>query len=105
MYKIGVIGDRDGVLGFLAVGFSVFEADGVESATRHLHRMARSGEYGVILIAERYAAEMEEAIGAYRDQPIPAIVSIPDASGAKGYGMNQLRRAVERAVGADILDQ
>ena len=37
------------------------------------------------------------------DLPIPAIVSIPGQEGSMGYGMNNLRRAVERAVGADIL--
>ncbi len=105
MYKIGVIGNRDAILGFMAVGFSAVEADSAESASKHLHRMARSGEYGVIFITENYAKDMEEAMGAYRDLPIPAIVSIPDESGSAGYGMNNLRRAVERAVGVDILDQ
>ena len=105
MYKIGVIGNRDAVLGFMAVGFSVVEADSTETAVKHLNRMVRSGEYGVIFITENYAMEMEEAIGAYRDLPIPAIVSIPDERGSSGYGMNSLRRAVERAVGVDILEK
>ena len=105
MYKIGVIGNRDAILGFLSVGFAAFEADSVETATRVLHRIARSGEYGVIFVTENYAKDMEEAIGVYRDHPIPAIVPIPDESGSSGYGMNNLRRAVERAVGVDILDK
>ena len=105
MYKIGVIGNRDAVLGFMAIGFSVFEADGTEAATKRLNAMVRSGEYGVIFITENYASEMEEAIAAYSDLPIPAIVSIPGEGGSMGYGMNNLRRAVERAVGVDILDK
>ena len=103
MYKVGVIGNRDAVLGFMAVGFSVFEADGVESATKRLHEMAKSGEYGVIFITENYAMQMEEEIARYRDLPIPAVVSIPGEGGSLGYGMNSLRHAVERAVGVDIL--
>ena len=105
MYKIGVIGNRDAVMGFMSVGFSAFEADSAETAARILHRLVRSGEYGVIFVTENYAKDMEDAIGAYRDHPIPAIVSIPDESGSSGYGMNNLRRAVERAVGVDILDK
>ena len=105
MYKIGVIGNRDAALCFMAVGFSVFEADSPEEAARHLNRMVRSGEYGVIFITENYASRMEETIGAYREQTIPAIVSIPDESGSSGYGMSSLRRAVVRAVGVDILDK
>ena len=105
MYKIGVIGKRDAVLGFMSVGFSAYEADSVETAAKHLHRMVRSGDYGVIFITENYAKEMEDIIGAYRDLPIPAIVSIPDESGSSGYGMENLRQSVVRAVGVDILDQ
>ena len=47
--------------------------------------------------------QLEEELVRYRDLPIPAIVSIPGQEGSSGYGMNNLRRAVERAVGTDIL--
>ena len=105
MYKIGVIGDRDAVVGFMAVGFSAFGVDSAESAAECLNRMARSGEYGVIFITERYASQIEDTIGAYGDLPIPAIVSIPDPNGSEGYGMNRLRQSVVRAVGVDILEK
>lgn len=103
MYKIGIIGSRDAVLGFMALGFSVHEAATVEDAAKELHDMARSQEYGVIFLTEDYAARMEEEMARYRDLPLPAIVSIPGQGGSTGYGMNNLRHAVERAVGADIL--
>ena len=103
MYKIGIIGSRDAVLGFMALGFSVHEAATVEEAAKELHDMARSQEYGVIFLTEDYAARMEDEMARYRDLPLPAIVSIPGQGGSTGYGMNNLRHAVERAVGADIL--
>ena len=103
MYKIGIIGSRDAVMGFMALGFSVHEASSVEAATRELHAMAKTGEYGVIFITENYASQMEDETARYRDVPLPAVVSIPGQEGSTGYGMNNLRHAVERAVGADIL--
>lgn len=103
MYKIGIIGKRDAVQGFMALGFSVHEADTVSDAARELHAMARSQEFGVIFITENFAMELEEDMARYRDLPIPAVVSVPGQEGSMGYGMNNLRRAVERAVGADIL--
>ncbi len=103
MYKVGIIGNRDAVQGFMALGFSVHEAATAEDAARELHAMAKSGEFGVIFLTERYAMELEEETARYRDLPIPAIVSIPGQEGSLGYGMNNLRHAVERAVGADIL--
>ena len=103
MYKIGIIGRRDAVLGFMALGFSVHEAETVEDASRELHSMARSGEFGVIFLTENFAKDMESDLARYRDLPTPAVVSIPGQEGSTGYGMNNLRHAVERAVGADIL--
>lgn len=103
MYKIGIIGERDSVLAFMALGFSVHEADTVERAEQILHPLVKSGEYAVIYLVENYAAQMEEATAKYKDLPLPAITVIPGVSGGSGYGMANIRTAVERAVGADIL--
>lgn len=103
MYKIGIIGERDSVLGFMALGFAVHEATDVEEATLKLHELVRSEEYAVIFITEHYAMQMEETISLYKEHPLPAIVSIPGKEGSVGFGMNNIRSAVERAVGADIL--
>jgi V/A-type H+-transporting ATPase subunit F len=35
--------------------------------------------------------------------PLPAITVIPSSKGSRGYGMANIKSAVERAVGADIL--
>ncbi len=103
MYKIAMIGDRDSVLGFMALGFAVFEAEAPDVAGAILSRLARSGEYAVIFLTEALARELDEVISHYKDQPLPAITVIPSRAGSEGYGMGQIRRAVERAVGADIL--
>lgn len=103
MYKIGIIGRRDTVLAFMALGFSVHEAESVEDATRQLHVLARSGEYAVLFLTEDFAAQMQEETDRYKDQPLPAVISIPAQNGSTGFGRNSIRSAVERAVGADIL--
>lgn len=103
MYKIAIIGERDSVLGFMALGFSVHEAGDVAEATKTLHTLAKSGEYAVIFLTESYAMQMEEETDRYKDMPLPAVVSIPGQGGSTGFGMNNIRSAVERAVGADIL--
>ena len=103
MYKIGIIGERDSVLGFMALGFSVHEAADVGEAERLLHTLVKSGEYAVIFIVENYAVKLEEDIAKYKDLPLPAITVIPGVMGGNGYGMANIKTAVERAVGADIL--
>lgn len=103
MYKIGIIGDRDTVLGFMALGFAVEDVTSGEEAAKKLHTMAKSGEYAVIFITENYAVQIEEDMNRYKDMPLPAVISVPGQGGSTGYGMNNIRSAVERAVGADIL--
>lgn len=103
MYKIGVIGDRESVLGYRALGFDVQEAADVEAAKSILHRLARDERYAVIFLVEDYACRMEEEVSRYDSQPQPAVICIPGKGGTNGYGMANIRGAVERAVGADIL--
>ena len=42
-------------------------------------------------------------IAKYETLRIPAIVPIPGSDGGYGAGLNNVKRAVEKAVGADIL--
>lgn len=103
MYKIGIIGEREGVLGFMALGFSVHEAENTETAGKILRTLVKSGEYAIIYVVENYAIALEEEIAKYKDMPLPAITVIPATTGSNGYGMASIKSAVERAVGADIL--
>ena len=102
VYKIGVIGDRESVLGFMTVGFSVFVADNKEKAREELLAAAKQ-DFAVIFITEEYAIELKEDIDKFTSKPLPAIICIPSKAGSKGYGMNSIKESVENAVGADIL--
>jgi V/A-type H+-transporting ATPase subunit F len=103
MYKIGILGARDAVLGFMALGFAVHEVSDAEEAAKKLHTLVRSGEYAIIYLTEDYAVLLQDVCEQYKDLPLPAIISIPGQNGSTGFGMNNIRSAVERAVGADIL--
>ena len=103
MYKIGIIGERDSVMGFMAIGFAVHEAPDPETAARILHQLARDESYAIIFIVENYAKVISEDIARSKDSPLPAVISIPGREGTDGSGMAAIKSAVERAVGADIL--
>ena len=45
MYKIGMIGERDSVIGYMALGFAVHEAEDADAARAVLHKLAKDGEY------------------------------------------------------------
>jgi V/A-type H+-transporting ATPase subunit F len=103
MHKIGVLGDKDSILGFKALGLAVFPVTNKNQAADTLHRLAKE-EYAVIYITEQVAQEIQQHIDQYKDSRLPAIVPIPGNQGTLGIGMGNLQKAVERAVGANILD-
>lgn len=100
MYKIGIVGPRERVMCFMAAGFTVYEAGDAESAAQSLRRAADDG-CAVIYVVPSLATEIAGEIARYANRPIPAVIPLPEAGG--GYGITQMRSAVERAVGADII--
>lgn len=103
MYKIGIIGDRESVLCFSALGFTIFEVNDAKSAATVLKNAAESKEFAILFIVEDLAAQIDETIDRYKDLSLPAITVIPGRGGSTGYGLANIKKAVERAVGADIL--
>ena len=101
-YKIAALGDRDSVLGFRALGLEVFPAEDVEEAKAALRRLAREN-YAIVYLTEGYAKDMAPEIARYKDALTPAVILIPGREGSLGIGMDAVKTAVERAVGADIL--
>ena len=100
--KIAVVGDKDSVMLFKAVGLEVRYAQNVRDAEQAIHSLARDG-YPVIYVTEQVAEQAAEAIALYDTSTFPAIIPIPDKDGIKGIGMQGIRKNVEKAVGADIL--
>ena len=56
-WKIAVLGDRESVMGFKALGLEVCPAETVEEAKTILHRLAKEN-CAVVYLTEQYAAEM-----------------------------------------------
>ena len=107
MYKIAVLGDRDSVLGFKALGLDTFFAEDADQARHTLQQLARPAaggaeEYALIYITEQLASLLQEEIARYNTSVTPAIILIPGKGGSLGLGAQALQSAVERAVGADI---
>ena len=102
MYKIAAMGDKDSVLGFKALGLEVCPVDSPEQGREALHRMAKEN-YAIIYMTEQLAAQLPQEVARYKDALTPAIILIPGRQGSLGIGKNNIQRAIERAVGADIL--
>lgn len=103
MYRIAVMGDRDSVMGFRALGLDVFPTETSAEGRTKLHELGK-GDYAVIYMTESLAQELIVEVNQYKDSVTPAVIVIPSKSGSMGVGMAALKDAVERAVGADIMN-
>lgn len=103
-YKIAVIGDRESVMGFRALGIDVFPADEANAKAVFTGVVrAEDPTYAILYITEELTIPLRTEIDALKDELIPAIIPIPSKNGTLNLGMNALNSAVERAVGSNIL--
>jgi len=104
MLKIAVIGGRETVMGFKALGLETYPVLSTAEASQTLRTLTRESEdYAIIYIEENLAAELSNEINKFKDSPTPAIILIPGREGSMGLGLSALNAAVERAVGTNIL--
>lgn len=100
MYKIAVIGDKDSISGFSAVGMTPFPVEDGEAAFEMLMTLVGTN-YGVIFVTENVYEKIRTEYKSVT--PLPAVIPIPGAVGNTGAGMRDISKFVERAVGSDII--
>ncbi len=100
--RVAVVGDRDSIMIFKALGFTTVYADEAAAIDKAIHRLKRE-EVAVIYITEQAAALAQETINLYKTEPFPAIIPIPSRYGSEGLGMKGIQDNIEKAIGADIL--
>lgn len=101
-HNIGVVGDKDSILPFKILGFSVFATSEPTEAREIIDRLAKEN-YGIIYLTEYLAQHMTETIRRYDNAMVPAIILIPNHSGSLGIGKQRIQDNVEKAVGQNIL--
>ena len=89
MSKIAIVGSREAVLCYLsaASGLDRAEKDGAE----------------IIFVSPEYADALSDKIASYAGRFSPAVSVLPGTAEGSGGATLVMRRAVERAVGADIV--
>ena len=102
MHRIAVVGPKDSIYGFAALGLEVFPVSSVDEAKTMVKHLLNDNA-AIIFLTESFASEIYEKTSALIKESMAAIIPIPDSSGALGVGMENLRSAVIKAVGTDIL--
>jgi len=100
--KIAVIGDKDSVLAFQSVGVEVFDATTPAEAQALVKKLSQE-QYAVLFLAENLAEKIPDVLEKAKTKPFPAIVPIPTTAQSSGFGMQGIKKDVEKAIGVDII--
>ncbi len=101
--RIAIIGDRESIKGFAAIGFDIIECNDLQRAGSILRTAAENEQYTIIFLTEEMYSAAEKECKKYEEKQLPAIVPIPGIRGNNGLGKERLSYFVERAVGSDII--
>ncbi|MBU0668331.1 V-type ATP synthase subunit F [Patescibacteria group bacterium] len=113
-YSIAIVGNKEAILGFKALGLKAFNANSAEEATKVLYELKseeiineKTGEskpaYAIIFITEDLAMEIsKDDYKKLSAAALPAIIPVPGPKGTTGYGIRRIGKMVEQAVGSDI---
>ncbi|MDI9462762.1 MAG: V-type ATP synthase subunit F [Bacillota bacterium] len=102
MYKVAVIGDKDSILGFKALGVITYPVTDGKEAISALREIEREN-VAVVCITEAIAGQIREEISKLQQKLLPSVVLIPNNKGTLGLGMRQIKENAEKAIGVDIL--
>ena len=97
MHKIGVVGDKDSILAFKALGVDVYPVVSKEEARKTIDTLANEN-YGIIFVTEQVAALVEETVERYNRE----LILIPNNQGSSGIGIQKINDYVEKAIGSNI---
>lgn len=112
-FKIGVIGIKDDVDLFNIFGMDTFIVNTSDEAIKKLFELTSEKitfnkeevcKYGIIFITENFAKNITDKENhKLQNLYLPAVIPIPSQIENKGFGLTNLGKIVERAVGINIL--
>ncbi len=103
MPEIAVIGDRDSVWPFAAFGFQVRPVTDADES-RRVFSQCLSQDYAILFVTEDVLHDCVELADALKEQPLPAVIPLPDLKkGSQGLGTEQIRKAMRTAIGKEIM--
>lgn len=99
--NVAVIGDKDSILCFRAIGILTFPVSESKEARAVVRRLLQD-QVSVIFITEKIAEGIMDLVDELATRSLPSVVLIPNNQGSLGLGMERIRQTVIKAVGADI---
>lgn len=101
MYKIAVVGDKESIFGFSAIGMDMYPAYEEDDVKEIIPKLMEEN-YAIIYITEQVSIKAEKYLEKLKTNKIPAIVTIPSNTGSLQYGETRIKELVQKSVGIEI---
>ncbi len=101
MYKIAVVGDKESILGFSAIGMDIYSAYEEQEIKKLIPKLIEEN-YAIIYITENVSIKAKKYLEKLQTNKIPAIITIPGNTGSTQYGEKRIKDMVQKAVGIEI---
>lgn len=101
MYKIAVVGDKESIFGFSAIGMDIYPAYEENDVKKIIPKLVEEN-YAIIYITENVSIKAEKYLEKLQKNKIPAIVTIPSNTENIHQGEKRIKDMVQRAVGIEI---
>lgn len=104
--KLGIIGTKDTVLGFKALGFDCFPVVNPQEALVIVEELlsGKKAGYAVVFLTDDIASEIKTGLDEIRREAglLPVLIIIPSHKGSLNLETEKIRKMVEKALGTDI---
>ena len=101
MYKIAVVGDKESIFGFSAIGMDIYPAYEEKDVKKIIPQLIEKN-YAIIYITENVSIKAEKYLEKLQKNKIPAILTIPSNTVNIHQVENRIKDMVQKAVGIEI---
>lgn len=101
-YRIAIIGNKNIIQPFKLFGIEIFSIKSEEEG-REIIKTISQANFAVVFVTEDWIKKLDKDLDELKKRTIPAVVSLPTHLSQEEYGLKELKKTVERAIGSDIL--
>lgn len=102
MYKIAIIGSKNIIQSFQLFGIEIFPINSEEEGRTAIKKISQEN-FAIVFVTEDWMEKLDGDLTELKQKTIPAVIPLPTHLSKSDYGIKELKKTVERAVGSDIM--
>ncbi len=105
MFKIGVIGEKDVIMGFKGMGLDTYPVSTVTEGLTTLEKVCLDKNTSLILITETMVQNSLQQLTELRERTDKNILIIPTHKKSSYLSLKEIKASIEKAVGIDLISK